>query len=356
MKDIVFDICERMLRNSPKRSFSRLNPALRSTLANCIEADLPFQLETFQRIYSELRGHYWFGDGAGSSVGERFYTFACGVNHASAQQSFENFAERPACLWEENAKTPERLYVDAQFTWRGHYATVTSMRKDSLVACTYKDYRPRVEGLKLGATLGYNPEYVITSSKKDGAATLCRLVKAKKTEGDRDIAKRFVISYSDIATYRREAKAKLKVMLEKIAKCDPETEAATITAAVNAAHFRHWELEDVRAAFLKRKDWINQSRTLEDWRRGKGEAWIDIKAIAIRVREDLVECSNGNSVNKAECARALPVLLANRNKSMSLDYPLGAYLINSVKPTGVEVGCTLVPWEEIDLITPALTL
>ena len=95
-KDHVFTILETLLRNSPERSYKRLNPALCSTLHDCIEADLPFLPDTFKRIYYELRGGCWFGDGAGSHHGEDFYTRAVSVNHASACISFENFAERPA--------------------------------------------------------------------------------------------------------------------------------------------------------------------------------------------------------------------------------------------------------------------
>lgn len=160
MKDIVFDICQRMLANSSERSYKRLNPALRGTLANCIAADLPFQPTTFRKIYNELRGGWFFGDGAGSHIGEGFYNLACEHNHASAQQSFEKFAGRPACLWEENAKPPLRLHVGAQFTWQGYYVTVTSMRKDDLVACTYKDSSPTIRGLKVGAVICYDPEYI----------------------------------------------------------------------------------------------------------------------------------------------------------------------------------------------------
>ncbi len=253
-KDIVYNIIQQMLDNSPERSYKRLNPALRNALGNCIEADLPFQLDTFERIYKTLRGGWWFGDGAGSHIGEHFYSTACNLNHASAQQSFEAFAKRPAVLWEENAKTPERLHVGSQFTWQGRYVTVTSMRDDSLVACTYKDYRSTVPGLKVGATIGYDPEYVITSSKKSGNSHSLTVQKAPKTSGDREISKRFVIPYAAIATLRRTAKARVKAVLDKIASCDPEKDAKKITDEINAEHFRHFELEEINAAFGRRRE------------------------------------------------------------------------------------------------------
>jgi len=354
MKDIVYDICERMLEGSPERSYKRLNPALRSTLMNCIEADLPFRPDTFGRIYKSLRGSWWFGDGAGSHIGEHFYSAACSLNHASAQQSFEAFAKRPAVLWEENAKTPERLHVGSQFTWQGRYVTVTSMREDSLVACTYKDYRSTMHGLKVGATVGYDPEYVITSSKKVGNSHSLTVQKAPKTSGEREIAKRFVIHYAAIATLRRTAKARVKAVLDKIASCDPEKDAQKLTAEINAEHFRHFELEEINAAFGRRKEFLANESAIQAWRDCKHGAWIAIKGIALRVNGDLVECSNGNSVSRAAVERALPAVLANRNQSLSLSIPLDHHQINRVGSSGVKVGCTLVPWSEVEFIASQL--
>lgn len=344
-----------MLVNSPERSYKRLNPALRDTLANCIAANLPFETSTFQRIHNELRGGWWFGDGAGSSIGEHFYTQACSLGHASAQQSFEHFAERPACLWEQDTKTPSRLYVGARFSWKGYYVTVTSMRTDSLIACTYKDCCNEVRGLKVGTTFGYSPGYLIVTSKRKGNATDLRVVPASKTEGEREIAKRFTIPYAEITHVRKTVKARLKAILTGIASCDPERDNKTLTAEINAAHFRHFELEDVQAAFQARKNWISNQAALENWRKGVNGAFLDIKAVALRVNGDLVECSNGNSVSRAAASRALPVLLHNRTKTMPLALPLDGYTINRIGTDGVKVGCTLVPWSEIDLIALRLT-
>lgn len=352
--DIVFNICRTMLENSPERSYKRLNPALRGTLAACIEADLPFQLDTFQRIYKGLRGSWWFGDGCGSHVGEHYYTTACGMNHAGAQQSFEQFAERPACLWEENAKTPERLHIGSQFTWRGQYVTVTSMRQDSLVACTYKDYKPEVKGLKTGATLGYNPSWLITSSKRDGAAAVLRVVEAKEDSGSRDIAKRFTIPYAEISELRRSAKARLKVVLDKIAQCDPAKDAERLTKEINAEHFRHFEFEQINVAFARRKDWLKDEAKVQAWRNGENGAWLGDKATMLRILADRVECSNGNSVSKAAASRVLPVLLDQRKATASVSIPVDSYTVEHISHFGVKIGCTLVPWGEIDLIKSQL--
>lgn len=353
-KDIVYQILQLMLDNSPEASYKRLNPALRSTLGDCINADLPFKKDTFQNIYKDLRGGWWFGDGAGSHIGEHFYTMAVECNHASAQQSFEAFAERPAVLWEEDAKTPFRLHVGARFTWHQHFVTVTSMRKDSLVACTYKGYRNSVSGFKVGATIGCRPEYVITHSKRVRKETVLRVVKSDEGSGDREVARRFVIPYAEIVELRRTAKARLKAMCDKISKCNPAKDGDKLTKEINAAHFRHFELETIRDAFAARKDWVaNQSR-IDAWKRGEGDSWLDVKHVLLRVFGGRVECSNGNGVSKSAASAVLPILIARRNESLELNIRVDSFHINRIGATGVKVGCTLVPWSEIDYIAKLL--
>lgn len=356
-KDIVFTVIETMLANSPEASYKRLNPALRSTLVSCIEADLPFQPDTFRRISDELRGGWWFGDGAGSHHGERFYTLACEVNHTAACISFENFAKRPAVLWEENVKTPERLHVGSQFSWQGHYVTVTSMRKDSLVACTYTDHPASVRGLRVGAELcgGWNePTYVVTHSKKSGATFTVNAVEVKKRDRTRKVSNLFTIPYADICEFRRTSKATLKVLLSDIAACNPDKESKRLTKAVNAGHFPHWQLEAIRSAFTKRKAWKADQGRVEAWRNGENGAYLDVRENLLRVRGDRVECSNGNGISRAAAERALPVVLARRKDYGALALPLDGYQIDALKPEGVKIGCTLIAWPEVDILASRL--
>ncbi|HET9322060.1 MAG TPA: hypothetical protein VFO27_19855, partial [Bryobacteraceae bacterium] len=55
-------------------------------------------------------------------------------------------------------------------------------------------------------------------------------------------------------------------------------------------------------------------------------------------------------------ARAmLPRVLEHRRDSMlKCDWPLDLYVIKEFQPGGVLVGCTLIPWEEIERIQPQL--
>lgn len=357
--DVVFNILEQMLSSSPEASYARLNPALRSTLSDCISADLPFQPDTFSRVYNELRGWRWFGDGAGSSVGEHYYTHAVENNHASAYQSFEQFAGRPAVLWEEDAKSPVRLHVGSRFTWRGYFVEVTSMRQDSLVACTYKDVRETGKGIEVGATIDdysqrENKHWVITNSKRDGYATVLRVVKSKAVSGDRTVAKRFTITYAEMVEFRRTEKARLKKVLVKIASCNPEKNAKSLSKEIAAENFRHFQLEEINAAFAKRKDWIANASRIEEWRNGVNGAWLEVKSILLRVKDDCVECSNGNRVSLAAVRRVLPIILDRRSQAGNLSLSLDGHTINSLNSVGVRVGCTLVPWSEVDLIAPKI--
>lgn len=351
--DVVFDICERMLNHSPERSYKRLNPALRSTLGNCIEADLPFLPDTFRRIFSELRGSWWFGDGAGSHKGEHFYTMACGMNHASAQQSFESFAERPACLWEEQVKTPVRLHVGARFTWKGQFVTVTSMRKDSLVACTYHGCKSPVKGLSTGAVFYQDGYWTILSSDKSKAEHVLRVAEVTKTN-NAVVKGRYTILYNEIAKLRKTAKARVRTIVKQIE--DPACDLNWIKKEVNAEHFRHFELEEINAAVVKRSEKQASKEKVSAWRAGENGAWLGIEEIILRVKNERVECSNGNSIKKETAIAVLPVILLNRKKRTSLNLPIDSYAIEAVVTDGVKVGCTLVPWSEIEYLARELKI
>jgi hypothetical protein len=300
-----------------------------------------------------LRGGWWFGDGNGSNIGESFYTLACDVNHAGAQQSFESFAERPGVLWEENIRTPERLHVGSRFTWKGVFVTVTSMRKDSLVACTYKNIE-RVEDLKPGAIIGYNPGHLVLSAKRNGKKTVLKVVETSDRPCGTIIDKRFTITYEEITDLRKTAKARVRAIVTKITQCNPDRDRARITKEINAEHFRHFELEEIQSAFRRRERWLSSEIEIEKWRQGNGGAWLDVKLTLLRLCDGRVECSNGNSVSEAAASRVVPVLLEHRKKSGELSIAVDGYQVKRVSKDGVKIGCTLVPWEEIDRIAPQL--
>lgn len=265
--DIVFNVIEQILSNSPESSYARLNPALRSVLGGCISADLPFLPDTFSRIYKELRGNWWFGDGAGSSRGEHYYSHAIGVNHTTACQSFEQFAGRPGVLWEEDAGAAARLHVGSQFSWKGYYVTVTSMRADNLVACTYHDVADNINGIKVGARLNdysSGKHFVITSSKRTIQGWNLRVVKADPDNGSRNVAKRFTITYAEIAEYRRTEAKRVKAVIDEIVKCNQAKDARALTKRISDEHFRHFQLEKIKAAWTDRLKNASEQEKVND--------------------------------------------------------------------------------------------
>lgn len=354
--DPVFELLQSMLRNSPEASYKRLNPALRNTLANCIEADLPFAQDTFKRVYNELRGNWWFGDGAGSSMGEHFYTLACNVNHSGAQQSFESFAGRPGVLWEENAETPSRLHVGSQFTWKGYYVEVTSMRADSLVACTYHSAGGRRSGIEIGAEVGeYDEPYVVTHRRKKGKGWILEVVPTKVEQYGRVVARRFTIPYEEIKEFRRTEKVRVAAVLKQIAECDPSRDVKVINEAIAAEHFRHFQLEKIRKAWSARNKAVADESRVADWRAGVNGAFLgETQSNLLRVKGDRVECSNGNAVTVASVRRVLPLLLGRRKVSGELSEPLDGHIIKRTAPKGVTVGCTFVAWTEVEYVAGIL--
>lgn len=364
--DIVFNILQQMLVNSPKASYVRLNGALAQTLNACITADLPFERDTFQRIYKELRGGWWFGDSGGSAHGERFYDTAIECNHADAIQSFEQYAERPGVLWEEDANAPVRLHVGARFTWKGYYVTITSMRTDSLVACTYKDTGDIAHGIDVGATISDyrtrdNKHFVITNRKPKGKGYDLRVIPTTDDGGSRTVAKRFTITYAEIAEFRRTEAKRVKAVIEDISKCNPAKDAKALIKRISDEHFRHFQLEKIKAAWTERlknvseaeKAELHQQR-IEAWREGANGAYLEVEENLLRVKGDQVQCSNGNCVNIAAVRRALPVVLAHFRKPATLNLPLDGHTIKSMDAKGVTIGCTFVAWSEVERLQTIL--
>lgn len=365
--DLVFNILHQIFANCPRGSYTRLNGALWQALTACISADLPFQRDTFQRIYNELRGGYWFGDSGGSAHGERFYETAIDCNHASAIQSFEQYAERPGVLWEEDANTPFRLHVGARFTWKGYYVTVTSMRTDSLVACTYKDTGDIAQGIDPGATISdyrsrENKHFVITTQERDGNGWKLRVKPTKADEGSRVVAKRFTIPYAEIAEFRRTEAARVKAITDAIAKCNPATDAKALTKRISDEHFRHFQLEKIKAAWKARLKAATAEEKLaldhqriQAWRAGANGAYLEIEDNLLRVKGDQVQCSNGNCVSLAAVRRLLPIVLDHRTKNHGqFNLPLDHHTIRVITADGVTIGCTFVRWAEVERLQTTL--
>ena len=123
-------------------SWLRLNHAMYEAVKLAIEAGLRFDVGDFATFYSEMRGGYWFGQGDGSGMGERFYGIACKYGNDSACKSFEAWKARAPFVFGGS-----RLAVGSDLEWQDLRVTVTSFAEDgqSLTACSYKGGERKVE-------------------------------------------------------------------------------------------------------------------------------------------------------------------------------------------------------------------
>lgn len=154
-------------------------------------------------------------------------------------------------------------------------------------------------------------------------------------------------------------------MLGKIAQCNPEQDGPALTKEINSLSLRHIDLEEIRDAFTKRKAWQEANATDEEkarkfkeniaqWRAGRGGAFLNTDNIMLRVFGEQVQCTNGNSISLATARTVLPVILDRRHANENLSLPLDSYRVERVSAEGVKIGCTLVPWEEVELLQKLL--
>jgi hypothetical protein len=114
-------------------SWQRLNGSMYGAVRLAIEAGLRFDRGDFKRMAETMRIGYWGGNSTGSECGEAFYGLAIKFDHPSAYQSFEQWVGRKPFIWEG-----KRLYIGADFVWRGERVRVTNIKGDRLIACSYR--------------------------------------------------------------------------------------------------------------------------------------------------------------------------------------------------------------------------
>lgn len=365
-------------RSSPGRSWNRLNGALSETLSAAIIAHLSVLPEDFSAIYKDFNGGYWMGDGAGGHLGERFYTLAVKCGHTPACISFEKWAGRPAALWCEIVKTPERLRDGSDFTWEGIRVSITSMKSDHLIACTYKREESNGRDTLREGCLEYidghrrEVEYL----KRDGDGRL--LIRFGKTQPHetRVVARRFTIPYATLLERRRESEALRRAALRDISKAETPAGLSAIAARLSSALrgvYRHFDIEDFRKAIdAKRKEFSaaenaeqrrideakyrdRQAESLERWASGEkiNGYWREVR---LRINGDVIETSTGQTATLSGVKEVLPAVIKHRHKRGAV---LGRKLLDmhdtgAFSDSGVQVGCTLIPWPEIDRIAKTL--
>ncbi len=341
---------------SPRRSWQRLNGALQNALTAAIEAHLPFGPDDFSLMHSRMSGGYWLGNSCGSQTGERFYTLAVQVGHTGACKSFESFAKRPPALWSEDVKTPSRLSIGSEFTWEGRKLTVTNLKEGHIVACLFDNDRSDVHGVTQVGTL----EYFAGSYRRiedygvfhDGRIQV--IYGAEKIGRESPRMKHiFRIKYEDIAAKRKAYDASVRRVLAELAGIQNQEQLNAFAQQFTSftAELRHFDIEEVRGKFLetqqKLQAQMGEAERLAQWKAGE---YIPshFKDVFLRIRGGRVETSTGQSVRLESARRVLPWVLENRESDKTTSRPIDSYTIREFSPEGVLIGCTLIPWREVE--------
>lgn len=363
-RSAAYEAVRHVYRESPGRSWTRLNGALSGTLMAAIEAHLSVLPDDFAGICDDFRGGYWMGNGGGSHLGERFYDAAVRLGHTPACIAFEKWAGRPAALWAENVKTPERLHVGSDFTWDGLRVTVTSMKSEYFMACTYKREenhgRDTLKEGQLDYIDGhYRPIEYLKRTKDD--RMLIRFG-AKVAHETAKVDRQFKIAYADLAAKRKAYDVALKAAIKQIDSVENAEQLVGLYDRLNALPrntFRHFDIEAIGAAVknkreslkgadVRRAERISEAEALKEWISG-ADIYRPFKSVALRVRDGRVETSTGQNVTLESAKKMLPWALAHQRKFGTITgQHVDMHEVRRTSADGILIGCTLVPWGEVE--------
>lgn len=151
-------------------SWQRLNAALFGAVKVAIEGGLEFADDDFAAFRQQFKGDYWLG-----SPPDRFYTVACEYNNLSAARSFEKDMEFKPYILDGN-----RVYVGRRFMWNDQHVRCTSIAKDGLIACSYKDRKEGQYAEKIDRRYTITNEEMAAEDKRlAGLAEAAKMEKAR---------------------------------------------------------------------------------------------------------------------------------------------------------------------------------
>jgi hypothetical protein len=353
-------------------SWTRLNGALSGTMTNLIVAGVAFTPDDVSDALSGRNAGRW-------SNLERWYSVACGSEHSdgggnrSAAISLEKYLGRSPFIWAERTKTPQRLYVGAVFTWKGERVTVTSFddAKKTLTACSYTDESYDCDDQVGSIDLAFGEYRVIEARKDYEDGSIAARFSAKQVFDRRKIKKRFCISNEEMQTVRADYDArrrKHEKAIKAATTLDELQTAQDAATAEGASAYRHFDLEILSALVQARREAFPREEAEKKQREKDAAAlaeWIagaDVRpyfsgVIRLRVKGDFVECSNGNKVSLESALKTLPLVHRCREKGWQRNgtvHDIDAFRLERIDKQGVTIGCTVIPWEEVDRFTPVL--
>lgn len=361
-------------------SYVRLNGVLRSSMQDLIIAGVKFEPDDVANAITRFRGSYW-------SKIEDWYSSACGSDRGdgggnlSAAISIEKRIGRTPFIWAERTKSPGRLCVGSDFTWKGERVTVTSFddKAHTLTACSYTQDHDS-DDKRIGSTVYMAGQYRILEARTeydDGSIAL--RVSAKVDGGrERKIKKRFCISNEELQTVRADYDARRRKHEKAIKATTTLAELQTAKDAASAegqSAYRHFDLEIINELIRAKQEAIAESMSAEEHRKQEAKdreeyqanllKWLageDVRLYfsgdnRLRIKGAFVECSNGNKVSLDAALKTLPLVHRYRDKVWERNgttHDVDAFRLERIDKAGVMIGCTLIPWEEVDRFTPIL--
>jgi len=360
-------------------SRERYRHGMFTALRNAVVSGMRFAPDDFSKMKNP-------GSWCGDQGGEVLYALACGSDrlsdNTSAAIAMEKWFGRPAAIWAEKTKTPQRLYVGADFTWDGRVVKITSMDNERLVACTYTDERDS-RNCQVGDLDYFAGDYREILQRKDAenGSIFVQFGAAEKGRERRKVDKRYSIKFAEMAAARKAYDTRRKGYEKQIAEATTlsDLDAVATAATAEGRHaFRHFDIEMLREAIKVARARIKESMTeaehaaerermelsrgddLKRWMAGeKVNRHFDV--VRLRVKDGYVETSTGQHATVESARKAVIFIRLMRKKpagwksSGDPDSPkVDLFDIVSISREGVQVGCTFVPMEEIDRITPML--
>jgi hypothetical protein len=248
----AYELVLAVYRKSPGHSWRRLNQALHGALSSAIIGHLSFLPDDFAAIFHDTRSGYWAGNSEGSITGERYYVMAVEAGHIPACISFERYAGRPAALWCETAKTPERLCIGKRLSWKGATLKVSNQREDHLIACGYTWVEQPEFGQ--GSTVyadGCRCEVEGITRMEDGKILLTLGV--PKVETSRKPTSVTRISYAELAASRKASDSARRKALGEISAASDREALAEVEKRLlaNRRDYRSFDWKDFREAIAR---------------------------------------------------------------------------------------------------------
>jgi len=258
------------------------------------------------------------------------------------------------------------LCIGKRLTWKGHLLDVSNMFREYFTACSYS--RTQQE-FGVGSTIYVDRERRAIERMSRTDKGMCLHLGAV-TEGsdNRKPDKVVKIHYSELKQARKEADALRKAMLSEIEEAqDNRSIESTYERFRNAPRgtYRHFDIEDIRNAATTKREQLKKTESdsdreqfaleqLERWRAGERvSVWGG--SVCLRVSGNYIETSTGQSVTVESARKLFPLIPEFRHKSESIsEQRIDTFDVRSVSPNGVQIGCTLVPWKEVERIAGEL--